>query len=653
MPKTAPWPLAERVRVRMRDGVELAVHVHRPAGAARVPAIVSYTPYRLGPLRPGAHLIVAAGYATVDFDIRGCGNSGGWNDSIYSDAERADGYAMIEWAAAQPWCNGNVGIWGISFGGVVALQMARAAPPHLKAVIARSGSEDPFVWWTNPGGSPRPYMYSCYAPIMTAANFSPPDPAEVGDQWAALWAERLAHNVPWGLPFIEHLTHDQFWDDRSLRGHYDAVRCPIFVVGGWHDWYHTPLLRTFATLTGPKRGLIGPWSHQWPDGGIPGPRVDWLAEARRWFDHWLKGEDTGVTRDPPLTLFVREFAPPAAIRAVEPGVYRGETAWPPARVRPTTLFLGSAGRLRASPERATGSEPLRHDPRVGVSTGLHGGGPFNVNWAMPLDQREDEAGSLVFTGEPLASDLEVTGEPQVVVTVTPGAPSLQLCAKLCDVAPDGTTALITKGWCNAAWREGWTAPVAVPPGAPLELTVPLLACAYRLAAGHRLRLMLATADLPNVWPTPHAAVHHVRRGGARPSRLMLPVCPPPPKGAPAPSVKVLPEPPCLETMTPPDYRHTRDLVNDTATLAHTVNYGPNWQHRGEYTVSARDPARTVARASADLATELPGQRIVVKAQCITTSDAAALHHVVTVAITSNDLPHWSRSWSRSVSRRGI
>ena len=247
----------EVVHIPMRDGVKLSAHVHRPDMPGRFPAILNYTPYHKGPLG-GHHPIVEHGYATVTFDIRGTGNSEGWNDSIYSAPERQDGYDMVEWTAARSWCDGNVGMWGISFGAVVAIQTAIAAPPHLKAIIARSGSDDPYTEWTNPGGSPRPYMYLNYSAIMTAFNFSPPDPAEVGERWSAMWQERLEKNVPWGIAFVEHLTDGPFWRDRSLRGKYDRVKCAVYVVDGWADWYATPLLRIFANIKTARRALIGP-----------------------------------------------------------------------------------------------------------------------------------------------------------------------------------------------------------------------------------------------------------------------------------------------------------------------------------------------------------------------------------------------------------
>src|ERR1041385_6147837 len=330
----------ELIHVPMRDGVKLSVHVRRPDAPGKFPAILQYTPYGKGPLR-GHHPIVEHGYATVDFDVRGTGNSAGWNDSLYCDAERQDGYDMVEWAAAQPWCNGNVGMWGISYGAVVSLQVAGMAPPHLKAIIARSGTDDLHTEWTNPGNSPRPFIYSTYATIMTARNFAPPDPQEVGARWRQVWQERLDHNVPWGIPFLRDSRDGTFSRDRSLRGKYDRVKCAVFVVEGWADWYSTPLLRTFANLRVPKRALIGPWSHQWPDLGVPGPQIDWLNECLKWFGYWLKGEPTGVMREPPVTLFIREYTPPATILMTDAGSFRCENEWPIAR-RVETPFYFSA-----------------------------------------------------------------------------------------------------------------------------------------------------------------------------------------------------------------------------------------------------------------------------------------------------------------------
>ncbi len=606
---TKPYLIkSEIVHVPMRDGVRLSVHVHRPDAEGTFPAILSYTPYRKSPLGPPPP-IVQHGYATVSFDIRGTGNSEGWNDSIYSAAERQDGYDMIEWAAAQPWCNGNVGMWGISFGAVVSLQMAMAAPPHLKAIIARSGTDDPYTEWTNPGGSPRPYMYENYSTTMTARNFSPPDPGEVGERWEEMWVERLEKNVPWGIPFIQNLVDGPFWRERSLRDNHDRVQCAVFVVGGWADWYHTPLLRTFANLNVPKRALIGPWGHLFPDGGIPSPRIDWLREALKWFDYWLKGIDTGVMREPPVTLFVREYSKPATIIMEDKGKFRCENEWPIARAQDTSMYFGEGGRLLRQPPmlgislRSTCGEggqneceqsapppqdTLEYDARVGGCAGMHGGGPSSINWFMPLDQRLDEVQSLTYTTEPLEEDVEVTGLPRAILHFSSTANIMLFVVKLCDVAPDGTSALVTKGYLNVAHRESHSNPSYIEPGKVYEIKVELLACAYRFRKGHRIRIDIANADFLNVWPTPELCTNTIYRSAEQPSRVVLPIVPPRTSELPEPDLALSPNPPARrENLAPPKFSVSRDIINDTATVAYEMSDA----HAARFTVSASPNGR--------------------------------------------------------------
>ncbi|MBI3985303.1 MAG: CocE/NonD family hydrolase [Lentisphaerae bacterium] len=652
-----PYPkspvLSERIRVPMRDGVRLSVHVHRPAGAGRVPAILSYTPYRKGPLVPGGcHPIVRHGYATVAFDIRGCGESEGWNDSIYSDAERQDGYDMVEWTAAQPWCDGAVGMWGISFSAAASLQVAMAAPPHLKAVIVYSGTDDQYTEWTNPGGSPRPYMYMGYSPLMTANNFSPPNPAEIGPAWKKIWAERLKKNSPWGLAFMNNILDGPFWRVRSLRGKYDRVRCPVFVVCGWADWYCTPLLRTFAHLTVPKRALIGPWSHQWPDAALPGPRMDWPKEALKWFDHWLKGKDTGVANEPPVTIFIREFTSPSSLILEDKGRFRRESDWPVPRVKTVPHYLLAKGRLgRTHPTGPPGHDRLEFDPRVGTTTGIHGGGPFNDNWAMPLDQRPDEALSLVYSTAPLPRPVEAIGQPRMILHFTATAPVVYFMVKLCDVSPDGTSALVTKGGLNVSHRNSHVKPTPIEPGKPYEVTIDLLACAYRFAKGHRIRVSIAGADFMNAWPTPLPCVSSIFRTSRRPSRLLLPVAPLSNHPLPAPDLgRSAQQEIRRESLEAPEFSISRDIIRNTVTLRYAVAYDPTLSNEATMTVSADNPARAVIDARAQRHCDFPGEDIWVKAHCFTESDARAFHHSVELEITRNGRKHFEKKWKTSQPR---
>ncbi len=645
----------EGVHIPMRDGIRLSAHIHRPDTTEPVPAIVQYTPYRKGPLAAKRHHpIVEHGYATVTFDIRGTGDSEGWNDSIYSADERQDGYDMIEWVASQPWCNGNVGMWGISFGAVASLQMAMAAPPHLKAILVYSGTDDPYTDWACLGGSPNPYIYLCYAPIMTAANFSPPDPEEVGARWSEIWAQRLERNIPWGISFLQNLTRNDFWQERSLRDHYDRVQCAVMAVCGWADWYHTPLLRTFAHLTGPKRVLIGPWSHQYPDEGIPGPRIDWLREALKWLDYWLKGIDTGVMREPPVILFVREYSKPHTILLRDQGRFRYEMEWPIARTSPTPMYLAPNNRLsNQPPQTANGGhqDTLTYDPRAGISTGFHGGGPFNVNWAMPLDQRLDAIYSLVYTTDPLDEDIEIIGVPRASLYLSSTAPITFLAVKLCDVAPDGTSALITKGYLNVTHRESHAVPAYIKPGEIYKLDIELMACAYRFNRGHRIRLSIASADFLNAWPTPDLGTNTVYCSAAFPSSIVLPIVPQLDPGLPEPDLVVAAQPVVsLEELESPTFSITYDPIHETQTVSYEVAYRPRWINRATLTVSARDPAQAVARGSSTCGYTYAGQEIEVQAECVTTSDHSAFHHIVQVEITVNGKRYWHNSWAVSVPR---
>ena len=667
MPDKTPATISEYVFVDMRDGVRISAHIHRPDTKDRVPAIAGYTPYRKGPLA-GPPAVVAHGYASVTWDIRGTGDSSGFNDSIYSDAERQDGYDMIQWIADQPWCTGSVGLWGISFGAVVALQMAKAAPPALKAIIARSGTDDPYREWTNPGGSMRPYMPMVYAAIMAASNFGPPDPAAVGDQWADMWRDRLDHNTSWGLPFLEHLVDSPFWRDRSLYGQYDRVQCAAFLVGGWADWYPTPLLRTFANLSSPKRALVGPWSHQFPDAGFPGPAIDWQPEAMRWWDHWLKGIDTGVMDEPPVTLWVRDYQEPASIITMDQGRWRCENHWPPQRMQATPYYLHEAGEL-ATTTPGSGSadanqaaapdvfDAFESDARAGMATGLHGGGPFNVNVAMPLDQRLDDAFGKQYTTVPFSEDVEIIGRPVVALQVSATMPVAQLACKLCDVAPDGSVALITKATLTTSHRESHTDPTPITPGQVYAMNVELLACAYRIKAGHRLRLMIAGGDFMNAWPTPYPGEIRLHRSPAAASHVVIPMAPADSNHDTAdvqPGFTSLEKPGMTvraEDQAKYEIRH--NPITREAGIHYLCHYAPTWIHEATYTVSAERPDVATIDSASTRTFEYAGGKIDVAAHILTSSDAAGFHQTVQVDASINGRTHAQRSWERSVGRQGL
>ena len=641
------------VRIPMRDSVHLAANVVRPDADGVFPAILEYTPYHKGNPKspPGRYRYFAQrGYVLVNCDVRGTGDSEGATTDVYQPEEIQDGHDAVEWIAAQAWCNGNVGMWGISYCGVVCWQVAMHRPPHLKAIIVRSGTDDVCTEWTFPGGSPRPYIYENYAPLMTAYNFAPPDPDLCGDRWADIWQHHLEHNVPWGIGFITHLRDGPYWRARSVRPDYGRVQCPTFVIGGWADWYATPLLRAFCSLGVPKKALIGPWSHMWPDDAIPGPRINGLHECEKWFDQWLKGIDTGVLDEPAVTVFVRTDAQPGPLRVVDEGFWRSEHEWPPARTAQTAMYLHSHGRLDSEPVTDTEAEtdPFDYSPAVGYTAGRHGGGPFPP-WGMPTDQRPDEAYSLTYTTEPLDRAVEVIGNPVAVLNVSSTAEVSALCVKLCDVSPDGTSAMVTKGYLNATHRN-WHAPAPLDPGTVYELRIEMLSLAYVFRAGHRIRVDIAGADFPNAWPTPKRAVNSVYRGPKYPSHVVLPIVAEQSPRLPEPDLGPSAQPvPPRDGIPRPEYGVTHDPVNQTVTATYRTKIGAGL-NTASFTVSTENPAEAIVKATYELVVSRPEWDVNVDVQCVTTSDLTTFHHIVEADVKVNGKPHFSRSWAVSVPR---
>jgi len=293
------------------------------------------------------------------------------------------------------------------------------------------------------------------------------------------------------------------------------------------------------------------------------------------------------------------------------------------------------------------SGTLSYEPSVGVAAGRYVIGQLPPIWGMPLDQRLDEPHSLVFTTEPLKEDMEVIGHPHAVLQVSSTADLAYFSVKLCDVAPDGTSALVTKGGRNATHRESHTNPTPLEPGKVYELTIGLQALAYAFKAGHRVRVMIANADFQNAWPTPKPCVNTLHPG----SRLFLPIAPPQRPELPAPDLIVLSQPPPRrEQIPPPEYAITRDLVRETTTVSYSIRAGAGINH-SRFTVSSKKPAQAVIDSSYEYNATRAGAAVSVKAHCVTSSDEKAFHHLADVEIAVNGKPHFQKSWIVSVPRQ--
>jgi predicted acyl esterase len=649
----------------MPDGVTLAADLHPPEsadGPERFPAIIEYTPYHknnnwaYGPRASRYPYFASHGYVFVNVDIRGTGDSEGGNTEPTSAEEVRDGLEVIRWCAAQPWCDGSVGMIGISYTAGVCYDAARQAPEELKAIVVCQMCSDWYEGVACPGGSLRPFIYENYAPLMAAYHFAPPDPDLLGPRWAEVWQQRLDGSAPWSLAYLRNLQDGPFWESRLLRGHEEQVTAATFLIGGWCDWYPDDMLGVYSRLRCPKRALIGPWTHNYPENGWPLPRINDRYECLRWFDRHLKGKDTDPDRpldaEPPVVLFVREFAPPDLLRREEPGRFRAEVDWPPAHVRPLTAFIAEPGRLDLDGSaRAEARAELRYRPDVGVAAGRYAIGQMLPGWGMPDDQRLDEPFSLVYTSDPLKEPAELIGTPEVVLFLSSTADVAFLSVKLCDIAPDGTSVLVTKGVLNLTHRNSHR-PEPLEPAQVYEIRLPLLAAAYRFRQGHRIRLMVAAADFQNAWPTPLPHTLTLHSGPAHRSRIEIPLAgEPASEGAPVfLSSEFPPLPP--DQIPSPEYQITRDLVRRTIEASYRTRSGIG-VNGCRYIVSIDRPAEAWVDSDFEYPMDRPGLSVRVRSRCLTRSDASTFHHTVRVEITVNGEPHWKKSWQLSVPRVGM
>lgn len=512
--------------ITLADGTRLAATVWLPEDAAQnpVPAILEYLPYRR---RDGTVLrdrqmhayFAGHGYASVRVDMRGSGDSDGILHDEYLPQEQADAVEVIAWLAAQPWCSGTVGMFGISWGGFNSLQVASHRPPALKAIITACSTDDRYADDCHFMGGCLLNNTIAWASTMFAFGAQPPDPEVVGERWRDMWLERLENNPLMAATWIEHQTRDDYWKQGSVCEDYSSITAAVYAVGGWADGYSNAIPRILANLLGPKKGLIGPWAHAWPQYAQPGPQVGFLQEALRWWDHWLKGIDTGIMDEPVLRAWMQESVPPATTYPQRPGRWIAEGAWPPRDRRSRLLHLSD--RSLADAPGKSGEVIVASSLSTGITFGEWC--PYGLAGELPADQRPDDGRSVCFDTEPLAERTEIFGAPVVMLELSSDKPSAMIAARLADVAPDGSSTLVTYGLLNLTHREGHEQPQPLEPGRNYRVTVVLNDIAQAFPAGHRIRLALATTHWPIAWPSPELARLTVSAG-----TLALPVREPAP-----------------------------------------------------------------------------------------------------------------------------
>jgi putative CocE/NonD family hydrolase len=512
--------------IPLADGVRLAVRLWLPEDAEQkpVPALLEYLPYRKRDSfryrdEPAHRYLAGHGYACARVDIRGTGDSEGLIEDEYLPQEQEDALEVIAWLARQPWCDGKVGMFGISWGGFNALQLAARRPPALKAIITVGSTDDRYATDVH-------YMGGCmtkdnvdWGAVMFSHVSTPPDPEIVGERWRDMWLQRLENLQPWVIPWLTHQRRDAYWKQGSVCEDFSRIEIPVYAVNGWADNYAASIPRLLAGLKGPRKGLIGPWGHAFPNDGRPGPAIGWLQEALRWWDHWLKGKDTGVMDEPMLRAWMQESVRPAVQYAERPGRWVAEESWPSPRLEMRRFAL-NPGRIekQAGPEVALA---LASPYTVGLSAGEIG--RYGEGAEQATDQREEDGGSLVFVSEPLTERIEILGEPVVELELASDKPVALVSVRLNDVAPDGSSTRATYGLLNLTRRDSQEHGEHLAPDQRYRVRVPLEAIAQAFPVEHRLAISISTAYWPVAWPSPEPVTLTIFAGA---STLILPVRPP-------------------------------------------------------------------------------------------------------------------------------
>jgi putative CocE/NonD family hydrolase len=513
LPKPGPVRIIENAWIPMHDGIRLSARIWLPA-TGRAPVVLEYIPYRKRDLYRhhdnnwGPALAkYGIGYARVD--ARGSGDSEGVLVDEYLQTELQDGTEIIAWLAAQDFSTGAVGMRGISWGGINTLQVAAMSPPALKAIMPMCCTDTRYTDDAHYIGGALGFTNFQWATQFKLVMAQPPDPAIVGPAWRKMWQQRLEATPEIIATWVSHQHNDAYWQRGSVSNNYAGIKCPVFIVDGWTDTYVNTVFRILEHVKTPVRALVGPWAHNYPEGGTPGPALDWIHEEVRWWSHWLRGEPTGIMDEPLLRSFMPSATASNAVGPNLPGNWVSEARWPSPHIAPHRLHFDH-GRLSAVPGK--GHITYLADKVVGLQKPEWL--PFPPE-GLPGEQTPDDRKSLVFDSDVLQADIDILGHAVAHMRVAADRPVSQLALRLCEVDPDGKSWLITYGLLNLTQRHSNVSPTPLVPGQFYDVAVELSAIAYRFKKGTRIRLAVSESLWPLVWPSPQVVTLTVDLAGCR------------------------------------------------------------------------------------------------------------------------------------------
>ena len=645
----------ERAWIPMKDGIRLAATLYFPDGAKpaeKFPALLEYLPYRkddgtaAGDYPKHAYF-ARRGYVSARVDIRGFGASEGVPpEREYSEQEQVDGEQIIDWLAHQSWSNGNVGMFGISWGGFNAMQMAMRHPPALKAIVAVHATAELF-----------------HDDVHYVDGIAHIDEFELNMDMAEGWVGAPDYSLdektlgprfdspPWSLLYLKHQHDGPFWRDRVRP--LSEITIPSFLIAGMQDGYRDNVPDMLMKSKAPIKAIVGPWNHSFPNDADFGPRVEWRDQAVRWFDHWLKGRNTGVEEDPRLVIYMQHWHPPDPNLQDVPGEWRREDAWPPPEAKATTLFLQSNHSLAES-FAASDEHRLKYIPSVGVEAGFWWG-------ELLSDPRPVDAFSLVYDSAPLQEEVAILGRPRAHLQASATAPLADWFARLSDVAPDGTVTQITGAGLNGAQRDSMTEPRNLEPGKVYPLDIEMHLTSWVFPKGHRVRVAISNALWPMMLPTPYSMTTSLQLGGENGSQLVLPVVPV--HGTPAPAFS-LPQPSEERTDIksegfpwPGDWTVERDEAHQKTTVhwKGKDGYEYPWGKQDDfesltYNVDDAHPEACAVRGEAESIFTLKGRILIWRGHLLVTTDQNNFYYKYTRELLKDDKMLKSKTWQETIPR---
>ena len=597
----AAYKILENEWIPLADGRKLAARIWMPAAAKKepAPAILEYIPYRK---RDGTAqrddstypTFAEAGYVGVRVDISGNGESEGDWDDEYSPRELSDGCEVIAWIAEQAWCDGNVGMMGISWGGFNGLQIAALQPPALKAVISIGTTVDRYNDDIHYKNGCLLYSNFSWSAIMLCYASRPPDPELVGKSWRDTWVKRL-DTQPFPLStWLKHQRRDDYWKHGSICEDYNKIQIPALVISGWADGYINAPPAAALHLKGAK-AINGPWVHKYPHFALPKPRMDFLGEAINWWDKWLRGVDNGVDQLPDYRAYILEKAKPLQYRERDPGRWVAEKSLPATDTQYRNYYLAPNRQLLDIPGRSK-EKSMTSPQDCGSSCGEFF--PRKPDGEMPSDQRHDDSGSLVFDSGKLHQPIEILGRPRIRLKLSIDRTQGNIAVRLNDIHPDGTVSRVSWGVLNLSHRGGNENPEPMTPGKYESIEIELNECGYRFMRGHKMRVAISTSYWPMIMPPPERVTATLKLGPdavmTLPVRTGVDVHPmaEPENENPLPDYPIR-EPGLSRRWTERNYQtgesHYR-VIDDTGDIE-TPGHGMCTRHRQDdrYTVATHDP----------------------------------------------------------------